>query len=325
MKNKTENYFVLGRGALKYGLTKMNIKSGDNILVPDFICDVIFKPLEEYGLSLLFYSLNNDLSPDWESIEKIITDRSIRILFLTNYFGQPQNFIKFDIINKNMDILLIEDNSHGHSGSSNGQKLGTFGDIGFSSPRKILGLPNGGVLYSSEDFSNVNKKPKIQYFNFYQNFIRGLNYFPKIKGKLKRVMNQSIDWNNPYIFSDSSNSDHMLNNKLIKYFLNIKWEEHGRKRRENWEVWQELTLNKGLEPVFFNVHSESCPWAFPVYAKSLEERNQWLNWGVNNGISIFPWPALKKSIINQKGNAFKKWERLLCFPLDINPRKLKLF
>ena len=138
-------------------------------------------------------------------------------------------------------------------------------------------------------------------------------------------MNHSIDWSNPYIFSDNSNLDYMLNDKLIIYFLNIQWEEHAKTRRDNWKVWQELILNKGLEPVFLNVHPESCPWAFPVYANYIEERNQWLNLGVNNEISIFPWPALKNSIINERGDALNKWERLLCFPLDINPGKIKIF
>src|SRR5207253_7011257 len=72
-------------------------------------------------------------------------------IMMVHYFGIPQDinrFIEFAAHNK---LFLIEDNSHGYGSSYDNKPLGTFGDIGISSPRKSLPILNGGMLYLKEE------------------------------------------------------------------------------------------------------------------------------------------------------------------------------
>ena len=63
-------YFSHGRTALKYGLLSLGLKPGDEILIPDYICDVVLHPLKSLGLKYQFYPVLDDLSPNWDELEK---------------------------------------------------------------------------------------------------------------------------------------------------------------------------------------------------------------------------------------------------------------
>ena len=63
-------YFSHGRTALKYGLLSLGLKPGDEILIPDYICDVVLHPLKSLGLKHQFYPVLDDLSPNWDELEK---------------------------------------------------------------------------------------------------------------------------------------------------------------------------------------------------------------------------------------------------------------
>ena len=145
--------FSHARVALKYGFKSFNLSYKDVILIPDFTCDVILQPLRDLGINYSFYSLNDALTPDWESVKKQLTSNTKAIL-MVHYFGQPQNIDDFQNFCNKYNLLLIEDNAHGFGGLFNGKKLGLFGDIGINSPRKTLGLLSGGqlLLNNSTDF-----------------------------------------------------------------------------------------------------------------------------------------------------------------------------
>ena len=124
------------------------MKIGDEILIPDFICDVILHPLLKLGIKYKFYPLNDDLSPKWVGMENLLSNNSKAILMI-HYFGQASDIKSFKSFSEKNNLFLIEDNAHGHGGKINGQPLGSFGDIGISSPRKLLSIYSGGLLWSS--------------------------------------------------------------------------------------------------------------------------------------------------------------------------------
>ena len=130
--------YVHARTAFKIGLQLLECHSGQIILLPDFLCNVIWHPLEFLGLKVITYSLNDDLEPIWDEIEEIGSRENIFALLMVHYFGQPQKIDSYKKFCKNHDIFLIEDNAHGHGGYYNGIPLGSYGDAGFSSPRKQL-------------------------------------------------------------------------------------------------------------------------------------------------------------------------------------------
>ena len=55
----------------------------------------------------------------------------------------------------------------------------------------------------------------------------------------------------------------------------------------------------------------------------LEEREKWIRWGKNNNVEIFSWPRLPKTIFANRSDSYKRWERLICFPLT-STKEIKL-
>ena len=120
------------------------------ILLPNYICDVVLIPLLQLKIKPLFYEINDNMQPNWDQLNTIIS-RKVKAVMIVHYFGFPQDLNKIKKYCLKNNLLLIEDNAHGHGGEYKGQLLGTFGDIGFSSPRKLYPIDYGGILYIKND------------------------------------------------------------------------------------------------------------------------------------------------------------------------------
>ena len=119
-------------------------------MLPDYICDVVIHPLDQLGIKYKYYPINDDLTPKWDELGNRV-DETTKALLMVHYFGQPQDIEKFQNFCKEHNLMLIEDNAHGHGGKYNDHLLGTFGDIGISSPRKILNMYSGGCLWLKDN------------------------------------------------------------------------------------------------------------------------------------------------------------------------------
>ena len=75
-------YFNRARVALKYGIIHLGLKEGDEILVPDFICDSIFQSIIQTSLSFKTYSLEDNLEPNWLELKGLISAKSKAILMV---------------------------------------------------------------------------------------------------------------------------------------------------------------------------------------------------------------------------------------------------
>ena len=85
--------------------------------------------------------------------------------------------------------------------------------------------------------------------------------------------------------------------------------------------WNQFILDKTkLTPVFNKISKGSNPLIFPAYSKNKEESKYWFDWGWSQGVDIKSWPTLPEELIN-KNNSLNKWEKILCFPLDLSIKK----
>jgi hypothetical protein len=294
--------------------------------MPDFLCNVVWHPINKLGLKVATYSINNDLAPNWEEIKELHDKEAVFALFMVHYFGQPQDINKYQVFCRGNGILLIEDNAHGYGGYYNGQLLGSFGDVGFSSPRKFLSLGFGGVLYSHYkkcEIENFLKHLDKHHYCRLAKTIKAILYrFPVIFSYIKAFRLRNIDWSNPYYFQENVQSDYLLRANDSQKIEDVDWCQLAHSRRILWKEWQVFVETKGLMPVFSDVHPESSPWAFPAYARDPDQRNYWLKWGSRHGVPLFTWPALPNEIIDKNGSALDRWSRMICFPLDgISPKR----
>ena len=93
---------------------------------------------------------------------------------MIHFFGRPQKVNEFKKYCLKKKIFLIEDNCHGFSGVKN---FKLSGDIGISSPYKILEqINNGGVLFikNKKFFKNTAHKYQNQNYFFFMKKVLGL-------------------------------------------------------------------------------------------------------------------------------------------------------
>ena len=312
----------LARTALKLGLEELGANPNQVLLVPDYCCDVILHPLDQLGLKVLYYEVSDDLSPDWGQLDKIDISNVFGILMI-HYFGEPQNIKKFQDYCREKKIYLIEDNAHGYGGEYNGKWLGTFGDIGISSPRKLLKTGHGGVLYLPSQPMIINPNGSLQRVSFLKvtvNLLKLIVY--RCRPLYDYILIQklkNIDFSDPYEFREKQQKNTKLS-IFEKYIIkNSKIKDIAKKRRKLWFEWKEYLSNQGLRPVFTRISEHSCPWLIAFYSDDISHRNFWIKWGMNNGLPLFSWPCLPDYQIKKQGSAFKRWEKIICVALDDKP------
>ena len=150
--------FAHARTALWYGLQQLPMEQGQIMLVPDYICEVVLKPLEDLGIRAMFYPVDDNFAPDWKVLEVLQSNESVHAFLLVHYFGQPQDIERAKKFCNQHKLWLIEDNAHGYGGKLNGRLLGSFGDVGISSPQKQLSILSGGILFMNG--KQINPSPE---------------------------------------------------------------------------------------------------------------------------------------------------------------------
>ena len=141
-------FFRCGRDVLKYLADRFSEKDCANrILMPTYSCDSMYKPFLTYNWNVIFYPLNEDLTPNIEFIEECIRSNDITAILLMDFFGFTDINSTINMVRQiKNDILIIEDFTH------------RIFDIGYNrnvdfyvgSIRKWFGIPDGALLYSDK-------------------------------------------------------------------------------------------------------------------------------------------------------------------------------
>ncbi len=307
-----EYFFSHARTALKYGLKALNLDAGDEILVPAYVCDVVIHPLNELGIKPVFYPVSGDLKPAWERLPELVTGKTKGVLAV-HYFGQPQEIARFMEFCKLHGILLIEDNAHGFGGSLQGKPLGTFGDIGISSPRKILGWRNGGILHLNWEaaFPELPLQPgKLRW-----KLRSALKRLACSNGAICNSLRRMPDFHSQDVGREQPIPSWKMDGEYGSTLRNLDVLPLREKRRQVWRVWKQWAEGNGLTPVYPELSPEACPLEFPVHTRSAEESRNWFEWGWKRGLYVHSWPALPKQVIESDNETMRLWETLVCFPI----------
>lgn len=128
-------YVNTGRNALEYILQVLSIKK---LYIPYFTCDVVLEPLHKLDVRIKYYHINKQL----ELAESIQLAQDEYLLY-TNYFGIKDAYVAK--LATHYRERLIVDNAQGfyapyHKGTQ-----------AFYSPRKYVGIPDGGIVYTTSN------------------------------------------------------------------------------------------------------------------------------------------------------------------------------
>ena len=306
-------YFSHARTALKYGLMQYKITNNTEILLPDYICDVILHPIKKIKLNYNFYRINDNFTPDWEDLLSKINDNT-KFLLIVNFFGKNQNIKKLINLKKRNDLILIEDNAHGYGSKFDNDTLENIYDFSISSPRKIVSTNSGGIL-DIKDNHIINLNEIAEYKNIYNfDILKKLFLpFPELKNYIKKKFLKRKRYESFSEFRESQINDYLIDSNSLKKINNVDFDKLLKFRNSEYQRLYKFTIQKGLTPAYDSFDHNLMPWCFPAYTKSHKESIDWFNWGWENNVPIFSWPTLPDEMITKNSICVNRWKKLICF------------
>lgn len=150
-----------GLNALVLAFRALNIGQGDEVIVQGntFIATVMGITIN--GAIPIFVEPDEHYNIDIEKIEEKITERT-KAICVVHLYGQASRMDKVLELCKKYNLKLVEDCAQAHGAEFNGQKIGSFGDIGCFSfyPGKNLGcFGDGGAITTNDE--EIYKKIKM--------------------------------------------------------------------------------------------------------------------------------------------------------------------
>lgn len=172
-----------GTAALHLALLALDIKTGDEVIVPDFTFPATANVVEAVGATTKFVDIDLDtFCIDTDKIEEQISKKTKAIMPVQE-FGQSSEMNKILELAQKYNLKIIEDAACALGAEYDGKKVGTIGDIGCFSlhPRKAITTGEGGIVVTNDD--NIADKLRtlrnhgISYKNGKVEFVLpGLNY-----------------------------------------------------------------------------------------------------------------------------------------------------
>lgn len=258
-------YYFTGGGYLSILaiLQNLQLQTGDEVLLPSYICPTVLLPFKKLKISYRFYKVDINLKIDTDDLQNKISPK-IKLVFFINYFGFPQDEqVKFLVMRfKQNGIIVIEDMVHSFF-----SKLPITGNYAFNSFRKFMPI-DGSVIISDKKLksfpqSNYNKYFYYQligrfsrYFNFKFNLDKD-KYFLKLFDKAEKhyydVENYNFNKYNKFIFSkidiDNLKTRRSANfNRLLSEFNTVS--------------------------IFNQLHDSVIPICFPILIENRDEKRR---------------------------------------------------
>lgn len=227
-----------GRNALEYILSSLS--AVNKLWIPYFTCDVVLEPIKKLEIPYSFYHINEHLEL-CESIQLASND----FLLVTNYYGIKDAYIR------NLSAIygsqLIVDNAQALYAQPI-EEIKTF-----YSPRKFVGIPDGGIVYMQDG-------------ECFQAFDVDISY-DRLSHLLKR-----IDLGAGAGYGDFKENGHKLANQPIKEMSkltrtlidSIDFEDVKGKRRKNFQLLHKK-LGRSNRLTIPDMDTFECPLVYPYF------------------------------------------------------------
>ncbi len=140
-----------GTVALHLALVALGIGEGDEVIVPDLTFAATVNAVLHAGATPVIVDIEQDSwCIDPKEIEKAITPKT-KAVIPVHLYGQPCDMKSIMDIAKKHNLLVIEDCAEAHGAEFEGQKVGTFGDVGCFSffANKVITTGEGGMCITA--------------------------------------------------------------------------------------------------------------------------------------------------------------------------------
>tara|TARA_B100000315_G_scaffold257280_1_gene305611 strand:- start:1718 stop:2881 length:1164 start_codon:yes stop_codon:yes gene_type:complete len=134
------------------------LNAGDEVIVPAISWSTTYHPLQQYGLKLRFIDVELEtLNMDVSQLEEALTPQT-RMIVGVSILGNPAALNVMRDFADAHNLIFFEDNCESMDAELNGQKTGTFGDIGtFSSffSHHVSTIEGGYILTDDPELNDL--------------------------------------------------------------------------------------------------------------------------------------------------------------------------
>jgi len=301
-------YTHQGRYAISLLCRLLDIGSGDEVLVPAYNCGAEVDPFIKAGAKTIFYRIDNQLRIDVDDIIGRITPAT-RIIYVTHFFGWPQEISELANWCENRNIYLVEDCAQSLFSDGSDKKMGQKGVAAIYSFVKSLPVPDGGGLVVKKNIYNAGKPfkpPHLQnilrsslplfkkWFMVRYRFWQHLEFTRNLLSKswLKNTRGKSSN-HRPEMLSSNYHDEKKIDWSISRVSKGVLSKTNPNKiiknRRRNYHFLQHALCDIPTFSLFFDdLPDHVCPLAFPFFVK---DRNHWYRALSNKGIMILGWPG----------------------------------
>ena len=272
--------FNSGRNALKVLLHSVD---ANKIFVPYFICQVVIDAIKEFPIEIEYYEIDDNFEIDFG---KKIIPMDAWVIYV-NYFGIKQEYIKSlsfaNLIIDNSQAFFSKPIPSNHT---------------FYSPRKFLGVPDGGYLSTSveiksnypqdnsnERFSHLLKRVELGPEKAYLDFLKNEDLISEMK-----------------VLKMSKLTSKILNSVCTDTIIN--------RRKENYKIYDSLLREHNICQL--SIHENDVPLGYVFISI---EKNLRLNLLKNKIYIPTYWQGLEVKF-GKDSLAHKLAEKLYCLPID---------
>ncbi len=153
-----------GTSALHLALDALNLKEGDEVIVPSLTFAASIQAIAACKASPKFCDIEEDtLNIDSAEIKKLITDKT-KAIMPVHYCGLPCDMDEIIKIAKDNDLRVVEDAAHAFGSYYKNRLIGSFGDVTCFSfdPIKNITCGEGGcIVTGDEELTKIIYKKRI--------------------------------------------------------------------------------------------------------------------------------------------------------------------
>lgn len=280
--------------ALELAALTLNIKPGDEVIVPSYTYVATANAFALRGAKLKFVDVNKDFaSVDFNQLEKLVSKKT-KAIVVVHYAGMAYHYDKLALLKKKFKIPIIEDAAQALGSYYKGKPVGSIGDmVAFSfHETKNISCGQGGALV-------VNNTSYFKKAN--QISMGGTNKNDFIQGKVK-----SYSW-------QTLGSNFLLAEPLcaILYLGLNKIEAVNRKRKRLWKnYYEQLTPLQQGHKIKLPHGDENCEHnahIFYIQTKNRKERDHFIAAMKRKGIeTTFHYQPLHQSYFANENFNTKK-------------------
>ena len=312
-----------GTAALHAALLALDIKTGDEVLLPSFTFVATANSVIASGAKPVFVDINTkDYTIDLNDLKRKISKNS-KAIIPVHLYGHPSDLCELNEIANQYSLYIIEDACQSLGSLYKNKQTGTFGTMGCFSmyASKVLTAGEGGAIVTNDDkladtLKMIRNHGMVE---GYDTQMLGLNYrLPELSAaiakiqmkKLKTILN--LRRHNSLLLSN------LLETIIPKY--NIKIPEEDQIKKFNWYLYtlafnnsNNITLRDHIKKKLIEngigaaVYYDPPVHKTPFYQKfSMNNDLQNTNWSSKHVLSLPVHPGVTEMDIQNMVNVLKR-------------------